>query len=62
MRYINDKLFTFDHVQYYSDKKKDPHYLERNSNSDEEDSMFGSFNPNLRTKDGGSGKSSHPYD
>ena len=48
---MKEKHLTFEQVQYYTGKK-DPNY---EYDSDEEDSMFGSFNPNLRTKDVASG-------
>ena len=59
---MNEKLLTYQHIQYYSGlrqnalglkKKKDYTSDNQKSNSDDsdEDSMFGSFNPNLNTKD-----------
>ncbi len=51
---VNNKILTYQqNLGFYSglkaDLKKD--YSE-DDDSDEEDSMFGSFNPNLNTKDG----------
>lgn len=51
---INEKLLTNQHIQYYSGFRQPNLYLKYQELSDEdsdEDSMFGSFNPNLKTKD-----------
>ncbi|CDW80487.1 UNKNOWN [Stylonychia lemnae] len=60
---MSEKLLTYQHIQYYSGMKKTTLGLKKkqdissdkkklNSDSSDEDSMFGSFNPNLNTKDG----------
>ncbi len=54
---ITEKLLTYQKVQYFSGIRGDgnanlyKHYKDFSDDEDEEDSMFGSFNPNLRTKE-----------
>jgi hypothetical protein len=52
---VKEKLLTNQHVQYYSGVKANMNlyhqYRDFSDNSDDEDSMFGSFNPNLNTKE-----------
>lgn len=53
----NDKIMTYEPVQYYSGMKIGTCESD-DYDSDDEDSTFGSFNPNLKTKDASYGKAS----